>query len=270
MLEGVTKQQIKYKRADGVDLTATVYLPAGYDKERDGRLPVFMFAYPREYRSKADAGQVRGTKYAFPRLVYNTPAFWVTRGYCIMENVEMPIVGTEEEEPNDHFIEQLVMNAEAAVKVIHEMGVGDTARIGIGGHSYGAFMTANLMTHTNLFKAGIARCGAYNRTLTPFGFQSETRTYWEAKEVYDNMSPFMYADKLSGALLLVHGELDNNSGTFPIQTERFYQAIKGHKATTRYVVLPLESHHFSAKENVLHLLWEQDQWLEKYVKNAGK
>ena len=268
MLEGVTKQQIKYKRADGVDLSATVYLPAGYDKDRDGRLPVFMFAYPREYRSKADAGQVRGSKYAFPRLVYNTPAFWVTRGYCIMENVEMPIVGTENEEPNDHFIDQLVMDAEAAVKVIHEMGIGDTARIGIGGHSYGAFMTANLMTHTKLFKAGIARCGAYNRTLTPFGFQSETRTYWEAKEVYDNMSPFMYADQLSGALLLVHGELDNNSGTFPIQTERFYQALKGHKATTRYVVLPLESHHFSAKENVLHLLWEQDEWLEKYVKQA--
>lgn len=270
MLEGVTKQQIKYKRADGLDLTATVYLPAGYDKDRDGRLPVFMFAYPREYRSAADAGQVRGSKYKFPRLVYNTPAFWVARGYCIMEDVEMPIVGTEDTEPNDHFIEQLVMDAEAAVKVIHEMGVGDTARIGVGGHSYGAFMTANLMTHTTLFKAGIARCGAYNRTLTPFGFQSETRTYWEAKEVYDNMSPFMYADKLSGALLLVHGELDNNSGTFPIQTERFYQAIKGHKATTRYVVLPLESHHYSAKENVLHLLWEQDQWLEKYVKNAGK
>ena len=270
MLEGVTKQKIKYKRADGLDLTATVYLPAGYDKERDGRLPVFMFAYPREYRSAADAAQVRGSQYTFPVLTYRTPAFWVTRGYCVMENVEMPIVGSETEEPNDHFIDQLVMDAEAAVKVIHEMGVGDTARIGIGGHSYGAFMTANLMTHTKLFKAGIARCGAYNRTLTPFGFQSETRTYWEAKEVYDNMSPFMYADKLSGALLLVHGELDSNSGTFPIQTERFYQALKGHKATVRYVVLPLESHHFSARENMLHLLWEQDMWLEKYVKNAGK
>lgn len=268
MLEGVTKQKIKYQRADGLDLTATVYLPAGYDKERDGRLPVFMFAYPREYRSKADAGQVRGSQYTFPVLTYRTPAFWVTRGYCVMENVEMPIVGTDDTEPNDHFIEQLVMDAEAAVKVIHEMGVGDTARIGIGGHSYGAFMTANLMTHTKLFKAGIARCGAYNRTLTPFGFQAESRTYWEAKQVYDEMSPFQYANQLSGALLLVHGELDSNSGTFPIQTERFYQALKGHEATVRYVVLPLESHHFSARENMLHLLWEQDQWLETYVKNA--
>lgn len=270
MMEGVTQQQIKYKRADGVDLTATVYLPAGYDKDRDGRLPVYMVGYPREYRSKADAAQVRGSQYTFPVMTYRFPAMFVTRGYCVMENVEMPIVGDENTEPNDNYIDQLVMDAEAAVKAIHELGVGDTARIGVGGHSYGGFMTGNLMTHTKLFKAGIARSGAYNRTLTPFGFQSETRTYWEAPEVYNAMSPFMYADKLSGALLLIHGELDNNTGTFPIQSERFYQALQGHKATVRYVVLPLESHHYTAKENVLHLLYEQDAWLEKYVKNAGK
>ena len=267
-MEGVTHEQIKYKRADGVDLTATVYLPAGYDKDRDGRLPVYMVGYPREYRNKADAAQVRGSKYTFPVMTYRFPAMFVTRGYCVMENVEMPIVGTETTEPNDNYIEQLVMDAEAAVKAIYDLGVGDTARIGVGGHSYGGFMTGNLMTHTKLFKAGIARSGAYNRTLTPFGFQSETRTYWEAPEVYNSMSPFMYADKLSGALLLIHGELDNNTGTFPIQSERFYQALKGHKATVRYVVLPLESHHYTAKENVLHLLYEQDAWLEKYVKNA--
>jgi dipeptidyl aminopeptidase/acylaminoacyl peptidase len=267
-MEGVTHEQIKYKRADGVDLTATVYLPAGYDKDRDGRLPVYMVGYPREYRSKADAAQVRGSKYTFPVMTYRFPAMFVTRGYCVMESVEMPIVGTETTEPNDNYIEQLVMDAEAAVKAIYDLGVGDTARIGVGGHSYGGFMTGNLMTHTKLFKAGIARSGAYNRTLTPFGFQSETRTYWEAPEVYNAMSPFMYADKLSGALLLIHGELDNNTGTFPIQSERFYQALKGHKATVRYVVLPLESHHYTAKENVLHLLYEQDAWLEKYVKNA--
>ena len=269
-MEGVTHEQIKYKRADGLDLTATVYLPAGYDKDRDGRLPVYMVGYPREYRSAADAGQVRGSKYTFPTMTYRFPAMFVTRGYCVMENVEMPIVGTETTEPNDNYIDQLVMDAEAAVKAIYDLGVGDTARIGVGGHSYGGFMTANLMTHTKLFKAGIARSGAYNRTLTPFGFQSETRTYWEAPEVYNAMSPFMYADQLSGALLLVHGELDNNTGTFPIQSERFYQALKGHKATVRYVVLPLESHHYTAKENVMHLLYEQDAWLEKYVKNAPK
>lgn len=270
MMEGVTKEKIKYKRADGIDLTATVYLPAGYDKEKDGRLPVLMWAYPREYRSAADAAQVRGSQYTFSIIKYGSPIFWVTRGYCVMEGVEMPIVGSKDKEPNDTYIEQLVMDAEAAVKVISDMGIGDPERIAVGGHSYGGFMTANLLTHTKLFKAGIARSGAYNRTLTPFGFQAETRTYWEAPEVYNAMSPFMYADQLSGALLLVHGELDNNTGTFPIQSERLYQALKGHKATVRYVVLPLESHSYSAKENILHLLYEEDAWLEKYVKNAGK
>jgi dipeptidyl aminopeptidase/acylaminoacyl peptidase len=270
MMEGVTKEKIKYKRADGIDLTATVYLPAGYDKEKDGRLPVLMWAYPREYRNAKDAAQVRGSQYNFSIIKYGSPIFWVTQGYCVMENVEMPIVGTEDKEPNDTYIEQLVMDAEAAVKVITEMGVGDPDRIGVGGHSYGAFMTGNLLTHTKLFKAGIARSGAYNRTLTPFGFQAETRTFWESPEVYNAMSPFNYANQLSGALLLVHGELDNNTGTFPIQSERFYQALKGHKATVRYVVLPLESHSYSAKENILHLLYEENAWLEKFVKNAGK
>ncbi|MCC8143817.1 MAG: prolyl oligopeptidase family serine peptidase [Tannerellaceae bacterium] len=267
-MAGVTKEKIQYKRADGLDLTATVYLPAGYDKEKDGRLPVLMWAYPREYRSKADAAQVRGSKYAFTNINYGSPVYWVLRGFCVMENVEMPIVSTTEDaEPNDNFREQLVMNAEAAIKVIDEMGVGDTSRVAVGGHSYGAFMTANLLTQTKLFKAGIARSGAYNRTLTPFGFQTEIRTYWEIPEVYNSMSPFMYANQLHGALLLVHGEMDNNTGTFPIQSERFYNALKGHGATTRYVVLPYESHGYAARENILHLLYECDQWLEKYVKN---
>ncbi|MDR0977248.1 MAG: prolyl oligopeptidase family serine peptidase [Prevotellaceae bacterium] len=266
MLEGVSRELIRYKRADGIDLTATVYLPKGYDKARDGRLPVLMWAYPREYRSAADAAQVRGSKYTFTTINYGSPVYWVTQGFCVMENVEMPIVGSDGREPNDTFVEQLQMNAEAAVKVITDMGVGDPDRIAVGGHSYGAFMTANLMTHTNLFKAGIARSGAYNRTLTPFGFQAETRTYWEAPEVYNTMSPFMYADKLSGALLLVHGELDNNTGTFPLQSERFYQALKGNKGTVRYVVLPLESHGYAAKENILHLLYESDRWLKTYLK----
>lgn len=267
MLKDVSKEKIRYKRADGVELTATVYLPAGYRMEKDERLPVLMWAYPREYRSASDAGQVRGSQYTFTMINYGSPVFWVTRGYCVMDNVEMPIVGSKGVEPNDNFIDQLVMNAEAAVKVITDMGVGDSARVAIGGHSYGAFMTANLLTHTHLFKAGIARSGAYNRTLTPFGFQAERRTYWEAPEVYNAMSPFMYADKLSGALLMIHGELDNNTGTFPIQSERLYQALKGHGAVARYVVLPYESHSYSARENILHLLYEEDAWLEKYVKN---
>lgn len=268
-MEKVSKEKIQYKRADGLNLTATVYLPAGYDKDKDGRLPVLMWAYPREYRSKADAAQVRGSKHTFTNINYGSPVFWVLRGYCVMENVEMPIVSASEGvEPNDNFLEQLTMNAEAAVKVITDMGVGDPDKIAVGGHSYGAFMTANLMTHTKLFKAGIARSGAYNRTLTPFGFQAETRTYWEAPEVYNTMSPFMYADQLHGALLIIHGEMDNNTGTFPVQSERLFSALQGHGAITRYVVLPYESHGYAARENILHLLYETDQWLNTYVKSG--
>lgn len=266
-LEGMKVEKIKYKRADGIDLTATLYLPVGYDKEKDGRLPVLMWAYPREFRSADDAGQVRGSQYMFPVITYRTPVCWVTRGYAVMENVEMPIVGMNGAEPNDDFLNQLTMNADAAAKVIYDLGVGDTTRMAVGGHSYGGFMTANLLTHTHLFKAGIARSGAYNRTLTPFGFQAETRTYWEAPEVYNTMSPFNYANQLSGALLMIHGEQDNNSGTFPIQSERLFAALKGHGGVCRLVILPYESHAYSAKESILHLLYEQDAWLEKYVKN---
>lgn len=269
-LEGMKVEKIKYKRADGLDLTATLYTPVGYDKEKDGRLPVLMWAYPREYRSADDAAQVRGSRYLFTIINYRSPVYWVTRGYAVMESVEMPIVSVNGAEPNDNFLDQLTMNAEAAAKAIYDLGVGDTARLAVGGHSYGGFMTANLLTHTHLFKAGIARSGAYNRTLTPFGFQAETRTYWEAPEVYNTMSPFMYANQLSGALLLIHGDADNNTGTFPIQSERLFAALKGHGGTSRLVLLPYESHSYSAKENILHLLYEVDAWLEKYVKNVNK
>lgn len=269
-LEGIVKQKISYKRADGVDLTADLYLPKGYDQKKDGLLPVLIWAYPREYKSVADAAQVRGSKYTFTTISGGSPLFYVTQGYAVMDNAEMPIVGTEGKEPNDNFIPQLYLNAHAAIQAIAKMGVGDSNRVAVGGHSYGAFMTANLLAHTRLFKAGIARSGAYNRTLTPFGFQAEERTYWQAPEVYYNMSPFSHADKIKTPLLLIHGELDNNPGTFPIQTERLFNAIKGHGGTVRYVQLPYESHGYTGKENVLHMLWEQNQWLDKYVKNAEK
>jgi dipeptidyl aminopeptidase/acylaminoacyl peptidase len=269
-LQNVQKVQLKYKRKDGVDLTAMLYLPAGYDKDRDGRLPVLMWAYPREYKSALDAAQVRGSQYRFIRIIPSSPLFWVTRGYAVMDATEMPIVGEGNQSPNDNFLPQLVMNAEAAVSKITSMGIGDSTRIAVGGHSYGAFMTANLLAHTRLFKAGIARSGAYNRTLTPFGFQNEQRTYWQAPEVYNTMSPFAHADKLKTPILLIHGEADNNSGTFPIQSERLYNAIKGNGGTARLVFLPFESHGYAAKENILHMLWEMDQWLEKYVKNNGQ
>lgn len=266
LMAGVQKQQLKYKRKDGVDLTAMLYLPKGYDPAKNGRLPVLIWAYPREYRSASDAAQVRGSRYRFTRVNYGSPIFWVTQGYAIMDAAEMPIVGEGSQQPNDNFVDQLTMNAEAAVGKITEMSIGDKDRIAVGGHSYGAFMTANLLAHTTLFKAGIARSGAYNRTLTPFGFQNEQRTYWQAPEVYYKMSPFSFANKIKAPILLIHGEADNNTGTFPIQSERLYNAIKGNGGTARLVFLPHESHGYAAKENILHMLWEMDQWLERYVK----
>ncbi|MEO7924974.1 MAG: prolyl oligopeptidase family serine peptidase [Chitinophagaceae bacterium] len=270
-LEGVTKEKIKYKRADGVDLTGDLYLPKGYDKKKDGKLPVFIWAYPAEFNSAADAAQVRGSEHKFTLLNWGSAIFYVTQGYAVLNNAEMPIVATsKEKKPNDNFIEQLTMNAEAAINVLDEMGVGDKNRVAVGGHSYGAFMTANLLAHTKLFKAGIARSGAYNRSLTPFGFQNEDRTYWQAPELYNAMSPFSYADKIKTPILLVHGEMDNNTGTFPIQSERMFNAIKGNGGTVKYVSLPYESHGYQGRENILHMLNEQFTWLEKYVKNAGK
>ncbi len=265
-LEGVSRQKITYKREDGINLSGNLYLPKGYDPARDGALPVLMWAYPIEYKSAADASQVRGSKNTFTRPNYGSPVLWVTRGYAVLDNAEMPIVGENGKEPNDNFIPQLYLNAHAAIQTLANMGVGDSTRVAVGGHSYGAFMTANLLAHTNLFKAGIARSGAYNRTLTPFGFQGEERTYWEAPEVYNSMSPFAYADKIKTPLLLIHGDADNNTGTFPLQSERLFSAMKGLGGTVRYVSLPFESHGYSAKENILHMLWETDQWLEKYVK----
>lgn len=269
-IRGITKQKITYKRRDGVDLAADLYLPKGYDAKKDGALPVMMWAYPREFKSAADAAQLRGSKYTFTRVGYGSVVFWATQGYAIMDNTEFPIVGEGDKQPNDNFIDQLTWSAEAAINKIAEMGVGDSTRVAVGGHSYGAFMTANLLAHTRLFKAGIARSGAYNRTLTPFGFQNEERTYWQAPEVYFAMSPFSYADKIKTPFLMIHGEADNNPGTFPIQSERLFNAVKGHGGTVRFVQLPFESHGYAAKENILHMLWEQHQWLEKYVKNAGK
>lgn len=268
-LEGVTKQKVRYKRADGVDLTGDLYLPRNYNKEKDGPLPVFMWAYPREFNSADDAAQVRGSQYRFITISSGSPIFYVTQGFAVLDNAEMPIVAKGNGKPNDNFLDQLKMNAEAAINHLAELGVGDRNRVAVGGHSYGAFMTANLLAHTNLFKAGIARSGAYNRTLTPFGFQNEERTYWQAPELYHQMSPFSYADKIKTPLLLIHGEADNNPGTFPINSERLFNAVKGHGGNVRLVMLPYESHGYTGKENLLHMLYEQGQWLEKFVKTKS-
>ena len=267
-LSGMKKQKIFYKRADGINLTADLYLPVNYNKEKDGTLPVLIWAYPAEYKNAADAAQVRGSQYMFPRLGYSSPVYWVTQGYAVMENTEMPIVGEGTSEPNDSFVPQLYLNAHAAIQEVAKMGVGDSNRVAVGGHSYGAFMTANLLAHTKLFKAGLAQSGAYNRTLTPFGFQNEERTYWQDPELYYKMSPFSYADKIKTPLLLIHGEADDNSGTFPIQSERLFNAVKGHGGIVRLVYLPYEAHGYAGKENILHMIWEQNTWLDRYVKNA--
>jgi dipeptidyl aminopeptidase/acylaminoacyl peptidase len=267
-LKDLKKEVLRYKRDDGVELTADLYLPPGYKKE-DGPLPTFLWAYPIEFKSKANAGQVRGSSYTFTRINWGSPVYWAMRGYAILNNATIPIVGEGTAEPNDTYIQQLVGSAKAAIDYGVALGVVDKNRVGVGGHSYGAFMTANLLAHSDLFKAGIARSGAYNRTLTPFGFQNEERSYWEAPEVYYNMSPFSFANQIKEPLLLVHGEADNNSGTFPIQSERFYSAIKGHGGTSRFVLLPYESHGYSAKESILHMLYEMDTWLETYVKKSN-
>ncbi len=266
-MEGVYKEVINYKRDDGVELSGTLYLPAGYDREKKEKLPMILWAYPREFKDADMAGQVTSSPHTFTLPSYGSPVFWVTRGYAILDGAAFPIIGEGDKEPNDTFVEQLVANAKAAIDAVDELGYIDRNRVAVGGHSYGAFMTANLLSHSDLFAAGLARSGAYNRTLTPFGFQSEERTYWEAPEIYYNMSPFMHADKMKTPLLLIHGEADNNSGTFPLQSERYFNALKGMGAPVRLVFLPNESHGYAARESVLHVLWEQDQWLEKWVKN---
>ena len=268
-MRAVQSRMITYKRKDGVQLTAMLYLPAGYNQERDGKLPVFMYGYPYEYRSKADAEKVRPARYNFIRPNASSHIYVVTQGYAVLDGFSMPIISHHtKQEPNDVFREQLVMNAEAAINYIDSIGIGDKNRVGVGGHSYGGFMTANLLAHTKLFKAGVARSGAYNRSLTPNGFQSEPRTYWRAPQLYFEMSPFSYANQIKTPIILIHGQMDNNQGTFPIQSERLYHALSGLGGNVRYVQLPNESHGYAARESQFHVLYEIVTFLDKHVKNA--
>jgi dipeptidyl aminopeptidase/acylaminoacyl peptidase len=266
-LQNVHKEVITYKRKDGLELSGTLYLPAGYDKTKKEKLPLLIWAYPREFKDMASASQSTKNANEFTFPYYGSFVYWVTKGYAVLDDASFPIVGEGDKEPNDNFIQQLVDNAEAAINAVDNLGYINRKKVAVGGHSYGAFMTANLLTHSDLFACGIARSGAYNRTLTPFGFQSEQRNYWDVPEVYNTMSPFMNAHKMKTPMLLVHGEADNNPGTFTLQTERYFQALKNLGAPVRMVILPKESHGYVAKENIFHLLWEQDQFLEKHLKN---
>ncbi len=263
---GVERQFVTYKRADGVPLNGTLYLPPGYKKGE--RVPLIMWAYPREFGDADSAGQVTGSPNHFMLVNGYSHLFLLLSGYAVLDNPTMPIVGPGET-ANDHYVEQLVASAQAAVDQVVSMGVTDRDHIGIGGHSYGAFMTANLLAHSRLFRAGFAESGAYNRSLTPFGFQNERRTFWEVPDLYAKMSPFWYANQIKDPILLMHGEADDNSGTFPIQSERLYMALKGHGATVRYVTLPFEAHGYAARETLLHVLAERINWFDKYVKNAA-
>ncbi|TVQ33706.1 MAG: S9 family peptidase [Phycisphaeraceae bacterium] len=264
-LRNIHRELVTYEREDGVQLSATLYLPADY---REGeRLPLVVWAYPREFIDASTAGQVSGSPHRFTRIGGSSHMFFLTQGYAIMDGAAMPVIG-DAETANDTFIEQVVSSGKAAIDKAVEMGVADPERVGVGGHSYGAFMTGTLLAHSDHFRAGIARSGAYNRTLTPFGFQSERRTLWEAPEIYFQVSPFMHADKINEPVLLIHGEIDNNSGTYPMQSERMYHAIKGHGGTARLVMLPYESHGYAARESVLHALAEMIDWFDMHVKGA--
>ncbi len=263
-----THQLLHYKRADGVDLTATLWLPAGYGRAM-GPLPTLMEAYPAEFKTRAAASQVSGSPNRFPTFGWGGSAvYFAQTGYAVLENAAIPIIGEADQQPNDTYTQQLVDGAKAAIDAGVATGAVDRSRVAVMGHSYGAFMTANLLAHTSLFRAGIARSGAYNRTLTPYGFQNEERTYWQDAKVYYDMSPFSFADRIKTPLLLIHGEADDNTGTYPIQSERFYAALKGQGATVRLVFLPLEAHHYSAHESLQHMLWEMNRWLDTYVKPA--
>jgi dipeptidyl aminopeptidase/acylaminoacyl peptidase len=266
-LSDVQRRFVTYTRNDGVTLSGTIYLPPSYTPGE--RLPMFVWAYPQEFTNADAASQVVGSPNRFTTVGGASHLLLLTQGYAVFDGATMPIIGSGET-ANDTYVEQLVASAQAAVDFAVNAGIADRARIGVGGHSYGAFMTANLLAHSDIFAAGVARSGAYNRTLTPFGFQNETRTFWEAPDVYAKMSPFYHAHKITEPLLLIHGELDNNSGTFPIQSERMYMALKGHGATTRYVTLPYESHGYAARESNMHVVAETLNWLDRYVKQARR
>lgn len=265
ILRQVTKQLVTYKRADGTQLSFTLYLPPGYQQGK--RLPTVVWAYPLEFNTTDTAGQVSGSTKRFSTISGASHLFFALRGFAVLDNATMPVVG-DPDTANNTYVEQIVANARAAIDKAASLGVTDPDRVGVAGHSYGAFMTTNLLAHSDLFRAGIARSGAYNRTLTPFGFQSERRTLWEAPDTYLKMSPFMNAHLIKEPVLLIHGEVDNNTGTFPIQSERMYAALRGNGATARYVTLPHEPHGYIAKESVEHTVAEMLAWFEKWVKDA--
>jgi dipeptidyl aminopeptidase/acylaminoacyl peptidase len=263
VLRKVKKELISYKRADGVDLSFTMILPPEY--KEGTRYPTILYAYPRDYTDKKIAGQVRNTEKSFTTTWGADTRLLALAGYVVLYNAAIPIVGPSMK-AYDTYTEQLVAGAKAAVDKAVELGVTDPDRVGVIGHSHGALMAANLLAHSSLFNAGIARSGAYNKTLTMFGFQNERRTLWEGREIYLKVSPLFYADKIKAPLLLIHGDIDSNPGTTPLQSERMFEAIRGVGGTTRLVMLPFEGHGYKSRESVQHVLYEMVSWFDQYVK----
>ncbi|MCZ6674906.1 MAG: prolyl oligopeptidase family serine peptidase, partial [Verrucomicrobia bacterium] len=265
-LANIQRRLLRYKRSDRLNLTANLYLPEGYNAKRDGPLPTLVWAYPRAYQTAENASQLKKSPYQFIKGRWNRPIIWVLRGYAVLDDPAMPIIAEGRNNPNDSFIPQLVDSARAAVRELVRQGVSEKGKIALGGHSYGAFMTANLLAHSDLFCAGIARSGSYNRTLTPFGFQSEERDLWRAPKVYLEMSPFLNAPLINEPLLLFHGMEDRNPGTYPMQSERLFHALNGIGGQARYIQFPNEGHSFRGYDSIMHMLWEIERWLEVHVK----
>jgi dipeptidyl aminopeptidase/acylaminoacyl peptidase len=264
-VRGITKRLVTYARADGLPLSFTLYLPPGY--QPGTRLPTLLWAYPLEIAEKEAAGQVEGSPWRFTSLEGTSPLFLALQGYAVLDETAMPVVGPSET-VYDAFVDQLVANAKAALDKAVELGVTDPERVGVAGHSHGALMTANLLAYSDLFRAGIARSGAFNHTMRPFGFQNERRTYWQARDTYVKLSPVLQADRIDEPLLLIHGELDQNPGTVPMQSEKLYEAVRGTGGTVRLVMLPHESHGYLARESTEHVLYEMLSWFDRHVKEA--
>lgn len=261
-LDAVTREILRYTRDDGVPLSGTLYLPR--DRQPGERLPLLIWAYPVDYSDAATAGQVRGSDLSHVRPVGASPVYFATQGWAVLMDAAMPVVG-DTRTMNDTFVEQVVASASAAIDTLDTRGLIDRRRVVAGGHSYGAFMVASLLAHSDLLTAGIARNGAYNRTLTPFGFQQERRTYWEAPETYHRVSPFSHAHRIKAPLLLIHGAIDGNPGTHPMQSERLYAAVAGNGGTARLVMLPREGHAYRARESILHALAEMLDWAQRWT-----
>ena len=262
-VRAIKKRLVKYKRDDGLDLSFTLYTPPDY--KEGTRVPTILYAYPLDYADASKAGQVTGSQATFTRL--RQYRLLLLAGYAIIDNAAFPIVG-DPKKAYDTYTPQLVADAKAAVDEAVRLGVADPNRIGVTGHSHGALMTVNLLTHSDLFRAGVATSGSYNKTLTPFGFQSERRSVWEAPDVYQKVSPFFYADKIKTPVLIMHGADDANPGTTPLQASKLYEAIRGNGGTTRLVMLPHEPHWYAAAESNEQMVYEMLRWFDKYVKNA--